>query len=60
MRKLILYGVILCVLYAALLRSIANFITRDTPAYMEALKLTDSDTRKPDVALKTRKEFLHR
>lgn len=61
MRMLILVAVLMGACYVATLRSIAKFITRDVPNYLEALKLTDADTRDPIMAdLQVRREFLHR
>ena len=58
MKKLILVALGMGAVYVLLLRAISNFITRETPAYLEALKLTDGETAQ--MGLQTRKAYLHR
>ena len=59
MKKLLLVALIMGPIYIAILYSIGNFITRDKEAYLEALKITDEESRaSPDVQI--RRDFLHR
>lgn len=45
MKKLILVAIFMGAIYVAVLRAVANFITRDTPAYLEALKITNEESK---------------
>lgn len=59
MKKLFLVALVMGSIYIFVLRAVANFITRDTPEYLAALKITNEESRlSPDAQI--RKEFLHR
>ena len=49
MKKLLLVALIGGSCYILILKLVANFIMRDVPQYLEALKLTDADTRAADL-----------
>lgn len=44
MKKLLLVALVMGSIYIFILRAVANFITRDTPEYLEALKVTNEES----------------
>lgn len=59
MKKLLTVAIGIGAIYILILRSIANFITRDTEKYVKALELSDADSKNSN-DIQVRKEWLHR